>query len=70
MEWQYRKVDLGDLPHRTNDIDLLNAFGTDGWELVVVISNNIAYLKRPREPAKRPTQRQISPRRQDQAGAG
>jgi hypothetical protein len=55
MEWQYRKVDLGDLPRRTNDIDLLNAIGTEGWELVAIMSTNVAYLKRPREPAKRQT---------------
>jgi hypothetical protein len=70
MEWQYRKVDLGDLPHRTSDIDLLNLVGADGWELVVVTTNNIAYLKRPREPVKRPAQRQMPPRRQNQADAG
>ncbi len=39
MEWQYRKVDIEACPqdrrHR-----LLNAFGTDGWELAVAMGNN------------------------------
>ena len=35
-EWEYRKIDL----------NLLNAAGAEGWELVGITSNNFAYLKR------------------------
>ena len=45
-EWEYMKIDLNDLPRRTEGIDLLNDAGKDGWELVALTSNNIAYLKR------------------------
>jgi hypothetical protein len=45
-EWEYIKIDLNDLPRRTESIDLLNDAGKDGWELVALTSNNIAYLKR------------------------
>ena len=33
-EWRYDKIDLGGLPRRTSDIDVLNDAGKDGWELV------------------------------------
>jgi hypothetical protein len=45
-EWEYRKIDLGDLPRNTSDLDLLDKAGEEGWELVVITSNNIAYFKR------------------------
>jgi hypothetical protein len=45
-EWEYRKIDLGDLARNTSDLDLLDKAGEDGWELVVITSNNIAYFKR------------------------
>jgi hypothetical protein len=45
-EWEYINIDLNDLPRRTESIDLLNDAGKDGWELVALTSNNIAYLKR------------------------
>jgi hypothetical protein len=44
--WEYRAIDLGDLPPRTNESTLLNAAGDEGWELVAISSNNVAYLKR------------------------
>jgi len=44
--WEYRKIDLGDLPREANDLDLLAKAGDDGWELVVITINNMAYLKR------------------------
>ncbi len=51
-QWEYCKIDLNFLAPRTEDIDLLNASGNDGWELVGITSNNVAYLKRQiREPA-------------------
>jgi hypothetical protein len=46
-EWEYRKVDLN-VPTRTaTDLDLLDKAGFEGWELVVITPNSIAYLKRP-----------------------
>jgi hypothetical protein len=51
-QWEYRKIDLSDLPPRTSDIDLLNEAGKEAWELVNISINNFAYLKRPvNEPA-------------------
>lgn len=44
--WEYRKVDLNDLPRNTDAVDLLNDAGQDGWELAHITANNIALLKR------------------------
>jgi hypothetical protein len=58
-EWEYITLDLSDLPRRTTVLDLLNDAGKQGWELVFITSNNIAYLKRqlPKRPSRtsRPT---------------
>jgi len=48
-EWVYRKIDLNQQDPRKDDLDLLNLVGEEGWELVGITSNNIAYLKRPLE---------------------
>ena len=45
-EWEYRKIDLNQHRPEGDELDLLNAAGADGWELVGIASNNIAYLKR------------------------
>lgn len=45
-EWEYRKLDLNDLPRKRTDIDVLCDAGRDGWELVSVNANSMAYLKR------------------------
>jgi hypothetical protein len=45
-EWEYRKIDLNQHRPQGDELDLLNAAGKDGWELVGIASNNIAYLKR------------------------
>jgi len=45
-EWEYRKIDLNQLPRKTDDIDLLCDAGDEGWELVAILANNVAYLKR------------------------
>jgi hypothetical protein len=55
VEWEYHKIDLNDVPSKSEDVDLLNNAGRDGWELIEITSNNFAYLKRQREelaPAK------------------
>jgi hypothetical protein len=48
-EWEYRKIGLNQHSARENDLALLNAAGAEGWELIGITSNNIAYLKRPVE---------------------
>ena len=45
-EWEYRKIDLNQVPRKTNEVDVLCDAGEDGWELVTILQNNIAYLKR------------------------
>jgi DNA-binding protein H-NS len=46
IEWQYRKIDLNQLPRKTDEIDVLCDAGEEGWELVTILPNNVAYLKR------------------------
>ena len=45
-QWEYRRLDLNDAPRRSDDIDVLNRAGSEGWELVSVASNGVAYVKR------------------------
>jgi hypothetical protein len=47
--WKYRKINLSEQRPRSDELDMLNSAGADGWELVGITSNNIAYLKRPIE---------------------
>jgi hypothetical protein len=47
--WKYRKINLSEQRPRSDELDMLNTAGADGWELVGITSNNIAYLKRPIE---------------------
>ena len=44
--WEYTKIALNELPRKNDDIDVLCDAGEDGWELVAILPNNIAYLKR------------------------
>ena len=46
LEWEYRKISLNDASRRGDDIDLLCSAGKTGWELVAILPNNTAYLKR------------------------
>ena len=46
MSWQYKKVDLNQVARDGDEIDALCAAGEDGWELVTILPNNVAYLKR------------------------
>ena len=45
-EWEYRKIDLNQVPRKTDEIDMLCDAGEEGWELVTILQNNVAYLKR------------------------
>lgn len=61
--WEYKKIALNEAPRRGDDIDLLCDAGEQGWELVAVLPNGVAYLKREVdefEPARRkePTPRE------------
>jgi hypothetical protein len=55
--WEYREIDLNDQSRDNSDIDLLNDAGEEGWELVTITANGIAYLKRqfgtPPSPGRR-----------------
>lgn len=52
-EWEYSRINLNEVPRRSDDIDLLNDAGKEGWELVNITANNIAFLKRQiGEPAR------------------
>jgi hypothetical protein len=46
QQWEYDKLDLNDTPRKTGDVGMLNDAGREGWELVAITSNHIAYLKR------------------------
>lgn len=47
MKWQYTKISLNETARREDELDLLLDAGEEGWELVTITPNNIAYLKRP-----------------------
>ena len=51
-QWEYRKIDLSFSPRRGDLIDLLNDAGKDGWELVALTANAMAYMKRLVPPPK------------------
>lgn len=53
--WEYEKIDLNTVPPKADDIDVLDRAGRDGWELVAITRNNIAYLKRQVAAPKRAT---------------
>jgi len=45
-QWQYRTIYLNDAPKGSNEINVLNDAGGEGWELIAITANNIAYMKR------------------------
>jgi len=45
-QWEYRRINLGELPLGTNELDLLNDAGEEDWELIAITINGVAYLKR------------------------
>ena len=48
-EWEYRKIALNQMSRRVDEVDLLCDAGEEGWELVAILPNNVAYMKRPVE---------------------
>jgi hypothetical protein len=52
FQWEYRKIDLTAARGDRQEIQWLNQAGAEGWELVRVTDNNVAYLKR--EMASKP----------------
>ena len=63
-QWEYCKIDLNNPPRRADDIDLLDEVGEQAWELVAIVANRIAYLKRRVEDPQQPAapRRKISQR--------
>jgi DNA-binding protein H-NS len=43
---QYKKIALNEVKRGGDEIGLLCAAGDEGWELVAVLANGVAYLKR------------------------
>jgi hypothetical protein len=54
-QWQYRSIQLNYIPQSCTEIDALNDVGKDGWELVSISANKIAYLKRQQDELPPPT---------------
>jgi hypothetical protein len=47
VRWEYRKIPFNEHPRSADDIDVLCDAGENRWELVTILPNNVAYLKRP-----------------------
>ena len=64
VEWEYITISLNDIPFKPGVIEVLNDAGKQGWELVAVTSNNVAYLKRQvvQAPATAARRRTAAPR--------
>ena len=45
-QWVYLRLDLNDAPRRGDEVDILNKAGSEGWVLVSVTGQRVAYLKR------------------------
>jgi DNA-binding protein H-NS len=69
--WEYKKLALNQMAHKTDDVDLLCEAGEEGWELVAILPNNIAYLKRhAEEPISEARERSTSSASWGQAATG
>ena len=51
-QWEYRRINLNDVPRKTEDVDLLMDAGRQGWELLAITSNYIAYFMCNRSPSE------------------
>jgi hypothetical protein len=45
--WEYETLSLSDMPPNTTILDRLNDAGRDGWEVVAIMMNGVAVMKRP-----------------------
>jgi hypothetical protein len=45
-QWQYRTIYLNETPLGSDAIAVLNDAGGEGWELVGITANNVAFMKR------------------------
>lgn len=45
-EWEYLTINIGEVPDHSPATAVLNDLGRDGWELVCIVANGLAYLKR------------------------
>lgn len=52
QQWEYIKIDLNSASAKRDDLDILTSVGNEGWELVAITVNNMAYLKRAVASAK------------------
>jgi Domain of unknown function (DUF4177) len=60
--WEYSTINLSGVPPKTDIVEVLNDAGKDGWELVAVMSNNVAYLRREiKKPASKLPRRKPDP---------
>ena len=44
--YEYEKLDLNNTARRSDEIDLLSQAGAQGWRLVVITQNGMAYMVR------------------------
>ena len=47
QRWEYRTINIFDLARGERELEILNAAGAEGWELIMIAVNGIATLKRP-----------------------
>jgi hypothetical protein len=45
--WEYMTINLYEQSLAAQESDVLNDAGKEGWELVAITSNGMAYFKRP-----------------------
>jgi hypothetical protein len=45
VQLEYLKIALNDHHRQQDEIDLLCDAGADGWELIAITANNVAYLQ-------------------------
>jgi hypothetical protein len=62
-QWEYSKIDLNNVPVKSSDLETLDDAGKDGWELVGITANNVAYLKRAIEDVTAPPRAKPATRR-------
>jgi hypothetical protein len=46
VEWEYRKILLNEHLRSGDDVELLCHAGKEGWELIAIAPNSVAYLRR------------------------